>query len=130
MAGICSLLFVVAVLIGYFGIKEKLAKQRELSTMKPSTWSGCASVPSASSARLGLTVGVPFARAGKQAAAGQKLSATGAAARGSGASSSSTKANNSSVGAHSSLFGGGTSDFDSAGYADLEMEDRQQQGPS
>jgi hypothetical protein len=40
MASICSLLFVIALLVGYHGVKEKLARQREQSTMKPSSWTG------------------------------------------------------------------------------------------
>lgn len=53
MAGICSFVFVIAILIGYLGIKEKLKKARDQSSVKPSSWTGGAFPP------LGSTVVCP-----------------------------------------------------------------------
>lgn len=50
MAGICSFVFVIAILIGYLGIKEKLKKARDQSSVKSSSWTGGAFLP------LGSTV--------------------------------------------------------------------------
>lgn len=40
MAGICSFVFVIAILIGYLGIKEKLKQARDQSSVKSGSWTG------------------------------------------------------------------------------------------
>lgn len=101
MASICSLLFVIALIVGYLGIKDRVRKQaRANQSTKPSNWTGRQIV----SARMGTDLR-SGGRIGK---------------RGGGED----------VGAHSSVYGADTSQFDTAGYADLELEDRRAQGVS
>lgn len=99
MAGVCSFLFALALVIGYFGIRDKLRRARHHSAAtKPSAWSGGGQA--VASSRPGNHL---------RSAATRKTAADAG-------------------GAHSSIYGADTSHFDTAGYADLELEDRRQQG--
>lgn len=99
MAGVCSLLFVIALIIGYLGIKERLRKQaRANQSTKPSNWTGGQ---------------IASDRTGTELKSGGRMGKRGG--RG-------------DVGVHSSVYGADTSQFDTAGYADLELEDRRAQG--
>lgn len=99
MASLCSLLFAIALIIGYFGVRDKIRRAREqLTTTKPSQWSGGNAVAT--------TRTVDMRACGRAA---QK---------------------DVEAGRRSSVYGANTSQFDTAGYADLELEDRRLQGAS
>jgi hypothetical protein len=100
MASLCSLLFAVALVVGYLGVRDKLRRARTQSTTtKPTQWSGGQAVATTRTADL---------RSSGRAAAQKDAEA----------------------GRRSRVYGANTSQFDTAGYADLELEDRRLQGAS